>query len=219
MPAVDDWKIIVAVLAAVTMLVGNLVAIAQSNIKRLLAYSSVGQVGFLLVGIAALSGDSHLGSNSIMLHLVGYAATSMAVFIAVIAFFNATQKEEISDFAGLADRNPFMAAAIAIGLFSLAGLPFFAGFATKFYLFTAAANQGLLWLAGLAIFSSLISLYYYIMVIRQMYMVPAESTDPHPASPLLMGLVVLSVLAVFFVGIYPGPIVDAAGAASSAIFS
>ena len=218
MPAVDDWKIIVAVLAAVTMLVGNLVAIAQRNIKRLLAYSSVGQVGFLLLGIAALSSDSHLGSNSVMLHLVGYAATSMAVFMAIIAFFNATEKEEISDFAGLADRNPFMAAAIAIGLFSLAGLPFFAGFATKFYLFTAAANQGLLWLAGLAIFSSLISLYYYIMVIRQMYMVPAESSEPHAASPLLMGLVVLSVLGVFFVGIYPGPIVDAAGAASASLF-
>ena len=219
MPSVDDWKIIVAVLAAITMLVGNLVAIAQSNLKRLLAYSSVGQVGFLLVGVASLSAGSHLGSNSVMLHLVGYAATNMAVFIAMIAFFNATSKEEISDLAGLADRNPFLAASIAIGLFSLAGLPFFAGFATKFYLFTAAANQGLLWLAGLAIFSSLISLYYYIMVIRQMYMVPAESNEPHPTSPLLIGLVALSVLGIFFIGIYPGPIVDAAGAASTALFS
>ena len=218
MPSVDDWKIIVAVLAAITMLVGNLVAIAQHNIKRLLAYSSIGQVGFLLVGIASLSADSHLGSNSIMLHLVGYSATNMAVFIAVISFFNATSKEEISDFAGLADTNPFMAVSIAIGLFSLAGLPFFAGFATKFYLFTAAANQGLLWLAGLAIFSSLISLYYYIMVIRQMYMVPPESNEPHATSPLLTGLLGLAVLGVFFIGIYPAPIVDAAGAASAALF-
>ncbi len=219
MPSVEDWKIIVAVLAAITMLVGNLVAIAQHNIKRLLAYSSIGQVGFLLVGIASLSADSYLGSNSIMLHLVGYSATNMAVFIAIIAFFNATSKEEISDFAGLADKNPFMAASIAIGLFSLAGLPFFAGFATKFYLFTAAANEGLLWLAGLAIFSSLISLYYYIMVIRQMYMVPAESNEPHPTSPVLAGLLALAVLGVFFIGIYPAPIVDAAGAASAALFS
>ena len=153
-----------------------------------------------------------------MLHLVGYSATNMAVFIAVISFFNATSKEEISDFAGLADTNPFMAVSIAIGLFSLAGLPFFAGFATKFYLFTAAANQGLLWLAGLAIFSSLISLYYYIMVIRQMYMVPPESNEPHPTSPLLTGLLGLAVLGVFFIGIYPAPIVDAAGAASAALF-
>ena len=103
------------------MTVGNLVAIAQHNIKRLLAYSSIGQVGFLLVGIAALS---HLGSNGVMLHLVGYAFTNMAVFVGVIAFFNVTGKEEIADFSGLADRHPFIAAAISIGMFSLAGLPF-----------------------------------------------------------------------------------------------
>ena len=127
------WQIIVAVMAAVTMTVGNLVAIAQRNIKRLLAYSSVGQVGFLLLGIAALPNldapgpVSALASNGIMLHLVGYAATNMVVFVGVIAFFNLTGKEEIADFAGLADRHPFLAASIAVGLFSLAGLPFFRG--------------------------------------------------------------------------------------------
>ena len=89
-----------------------------------------------------------------------------------------TGKEEISDFAGLADRNPFLAAAIAIGLFSLGGLPIFAGFTVKFYLFAALANEGLLWLAGLAIFSSLISLYYYLQVIRQMYIHPAAGVSP-----------------------------------------
>ena len=222
LPSVDDWKIIVAILAAVTMSVGNLVAIAQHNIKRLLAYSSIGQVGFLLVGIAALSAESHLGSNGVMLHLVGYAAANMVVFIGVISFFNATGKEEISDFAGLADTNPFMAATISIGLFSLAGLPFFAGFTTKFYLFTAAANQDLLWLAGLAIFNSLISLYYYLMVVRQMYIEPAPATNPHPPAitqtAVMAGLLTLTVLGVFFVGIYPAPVVDAAGAASAALF-
>ena len=139
-PAIDDWRIIVAVLAVVTMTIGNLMAIPQTNIKRLLAYSSIGQVGFLLVGLAALS---PLASNAIMLHLIGYAFTNMAVFVGVIAFFNMTGKEEIADFAGLADRHPFIAASIAIGMFSLAGLPIFAGFVTKFYLFIAAANEGL----------------------------------------------------------------------------
>ena len=180
LPSIDDWQIIVAVLAAVTMTVGNLVAMAQHNIKRLLAYSSIGQVGFLLVGIAALS---TLGSNGVMLHLVGYAFTNLAVFVGVIAFFNMTGKEEIADFVGLADSHPFIAAAISIGMFSLAGMPFFAGFTTKFYLFAAAANEGLLWLAGLAILNSLISLYYYLGVIRHMYIQPAPkaASEPEPA--------------------------------------
>ena len=180
LPAIDDWQIIVAILAAVTMTVGNLVAIAQRNIKRLLAYSSIGQVGILLVGIAALSS---LGSNGVMLHLVGYAFTNMAVFVGVIAFFNMTGKEQIADLSGLADSHPFIAASISIGMFSLAGMPFFAGFTTKFYLFTAAANEGLLWLAALAIVNSLISLYYYLVVIGHMYIKPAPemALEPEPA--------------------------------------
>ena len=185
LPAVEDWQIIVAIMAAMTMTVGNLVALTQSNIKRLLAYSSVAQVGFLLVGIAALphlepdgSVVSVLGANGVMLHLVGYAFTNMAVFVGIIAFFNVTGKEEIADMAGLADRHPFIAAAIAMGMFSLAGLPVFAGFATKFYLFTAAANEGLLWLAALAIVNSLISLYYYLGVIRHMYVLPVPEPEP-----------------------------------------
>ena len=244
MPAIDDWRIIVAVLAAVTMTVGNLMAIPQRNIKRLLAYSSVGQVGFLLVGLAALS---PLASNGIMLHLVGYAFTNMAVFVGVIAFFNMTGKEEIADFAGLADRHPFIAASIAMGMFSLAGLPIFAGFTTKFYLFASAANEGLLWLASLAILNSVISLYYYLMVIRQMYIEPADSQDteehgvPSPAgaspdapgdgvepedvedkvsgspSRLIIAVLAVMVIGSIFVGVYPFPIVEALDAATGAI--
>ena len=241
LPSIDDWRIIVAVLAAVTMTVGNLVAIAQHNIKRLLAYSSIGQVGFLLVGIAALS---PLASNAVMLHLVGYAFTNLAVFVGVIAFFNMTGKEEIADFSGLADRHPFIAASIAIGMFSLAGMPIFAGFTTKFYLFAAAASEGLLWLAGLAIFNSLISLYYYLVVIRHMYIQPVPDVEqepepalahnPHPPSrspvaggsmhgdglspsPLIIVVLVAMVLGTVFVGVFPFPIVEAVGSATAAI--
>ena len=246
LPSIDDWQIIVAVLAAVTMTVGNLVAIAQHNIKRLLAYSSIGQVGFLLVGIAALS---PLASNAVMLHLVGYAFTNLAVFVGIIAFFNVTGKEEIADFAGLADRHPFIAASIAIGMFSLAGMPIFAGFTTKFYLFTAAANEGLLWLAAVAILNSLISLYYYLIVIRHMYIQPAPGTEPEPAlahnpghssdspdspsdsspgeegvvngaifpSRLIIAVLVVMVLGTIFVGVYPFPIVEIVESASAAI--
>ena len=169
----DQWQIIIVVLAALSMIVGNLVALAQSNLKRLMAYSSVGHVGYILAGIAALSPDSLLGANGVIFYLVGYSVTSMLVFAALIAFFNATGQEEIRDLAGLADRQPFLAMAIAIGLFSLSGLPIFVGFTIKFYLFTAVANEGYLWLAGLAILTSLISLYYYLQVIRQMYIQPA----------------------------------------------
>ena len=181
LPSIDDWQLIVAILAAVTMTVGNLVAIAQHNIKRLLAYSSIGQVGFLLLGIAALS---PLAANGVMLHLVGYAFTNLTVFVGIIAFFNMTGKEEIADFAGLADRHPFIAAAISVGMFSLAGMPFFAGFTTKFYLFAAAANEGLLWLSALAILNSLISLYYYLVVIRHMYIEPAPEMEREPEPAL-----------------------------------
>ena len=238
MPSIDDWQIIVAVLAAVTMTVGNVVAIAQHNIKRLLAYSSIGQVGFLLAGIAALS---PLASNAVMLHLVGYAFTNMAVFVGVIAFFNITGKEEIADFAGLADKHPFIAATIAIGMFSLAGMPFFAGFTTKFYLFAAVADEGLLWLAAIAIVNSLVSLYYYLVVVRYMYIQPAPDAEPQAKShgpelepippsvgggapdgrssptPLILGVLVVMLAGIIFVGLYPMPIVEALDAATAAI--
>ncbi len=207
LPAIDQWNILIAGMAAVTMLFGNVVALAQTNIKRMLAYSSVGQVGFLLMGVASLS---TLSSNGLMVHLVGYSATNLAVFFAIIAFYNYTGKEEISDFAGLASRSPFLAAAITISLFSLAGLPFLAGFVTKFYLFSAAAAEDLLWLAGVAMVASLISLYYYLKVARQMYISPAtegeDSTIKVPA--LLYGLVGVMVIIVILIGLYPEPLVN-----------
>ena len=214
MPAIDQWQLIIAILAAATMTVGNLAALAQHNIKRLLAYSSIGQVGYLLVGVAALS---EAASNAIMLHLVGYGVTTLAAFVAIIAFYNATGKEEISDFAGLADRNPFIAMALTVSMFSLAGLPIFAGFITKFYLFTAAAQADMLWLAGLAIFNSFISLYYYLMVIRQMYIQPAEETAPIGLSWVTGGLLGVLVMGTVFIGVYPKPLVDAIQTATTVI--
>ena len=210
----DQWQLILAVLAAVTMMVGNLVALAQSNIKRMLAYSSIGQVGYLLMGIAALS---VLASTGLVLHLVGYAVTSFAAFLAIIAFYNQTGRDDIPAYAGLADRAPLVAGALTVALFSLAGLPFFAGFTTKFYLFTAAAEGGYLWLAGLAATASLISLYYYLMVIKQMYIHPAADATPLPTPLLTKGVLAVLVLAIIFIGVYPGPLVDAIDAASRSL--
>ena len=230
----DQWQVIAAVLAAVSMLVGNLVALAQRNLKRLMAYSSIGHVGFILAGVAALSPDSLLASNGIMLYLVGYSVTNLVVFAGLIAFFNTTGREMIADLAGLADSRPFLAASIAMGLFSLGGLPIFAGFAIKFYLFTAVAKAGFLWLAGLAIFSSLISLYYYLQVIRQMYIQPAWSSadgDPEqppeelvPAASLakapsiaMMSVLGVGLAALLWIGVYPSPLLEPIEAASRAI--
>ena len=214
LPVADQWRTIIAALAAVTMMVGNLVALAQSNIKRMLAYSSIGQVGYLLMGIAALS---VLASTGLVLHLVGYAVTSFAAFLAIIAFYNQTGRDDIPAYAGLADRSPLVAASLTVALFSLAGLPFFAGFTTKFYLFTAAAAGGYLWLAGLAATASLISLYYYLMVIKQMYIHPADDPTPLPTPLLTKGVLAVLVLAIIFIGVYPGPLVDAIDAASRSL--
>ena len=238
----SQWQLLLAVMAAVTMLVGNLVALAQTNIKRLLAYSSIGHVGFLLAGIAALAPTSALASNGVMLYLVGYSLSNMVVFAGIIAFYNLTGREEISDLGGLADRQPLLAASIAIGMFSLGGLPIFAGFAIKFYLFVAIANEGFLWLAGVAIFSSLISLYYYLQVIRQMYIEPVpeylaaggqedgaivgsgtalgndgESIQTLSPSLLIQGVLAVGLVGVVAVGVYPAPLLDLIQAASIAI--
>ena len=229
MPAVADWQLIVVIMAALTMVVGNLGALVQSNVKRLLAYSSIGQVGYLLLGVAALAavdsdgavsvGLSHLASNGIMLHLVGYAITNLAAFLAISAIYNTTGKEEVTALAGVARRAPVVAMVLAASLFSLAGMPVFVGFTSKFYLFSAAATQGLLWLAGLAIFTSLISLYYYLNVIRQMYIEPAEDTTPMRIPGLTLGLLAVLLVGMVFVGVYPAPLMDAIQYASDAILS
>jgi NADH-quinone oxidoreductase subunit N len=236
-PAADrweQWQVILAVLAAVTMLVGNLVALAQRNLKRLMAYSSIAHAGFILAGVAALSSDSTLASNGIMLYLVGYSVANLVVFAGLIAFFNTTGREMIADLAGLADRQPFLAASIAMGMFSLGGLPIFAGFTIKFYLFTAIADAGFLWLAALAIFSSLLSLYYYLQVIRQMYIEPAwAAPEDNPEKPpeelvsatsltsapsvVMLFVLGVGVAALFWIGVYPSPLLEPIEAASRAI--
>ena len=229
LPAVSDWQLVLAILAALTMVVGNMGALVQRNIKRLLAYSSIAHVGYLLVGITALAAVgaddtvsvelSHLASNGVMLHLVAYAVTNMAAFLVVSAVYNITLKEDIADLAGLARRAPHLAAVLAAALFSLAGLPIFAGFVSKFYLFNAAAAQGLLWLAGLAIFTSLISLYYYLNIVRQMYIESAEDMTPIPVPRLTTGVLTVLFMGMVFLGVYPAPLMDAIQNASDVILS
>ena len=225
MPIVEQWQVLLIALAVITMLLGNLVALAQRNLKRLLAYSSVGQVGYLLMGVAALAamGDgsvelSHLASNGIMLHLVAYAVTNMAAFLCLAAVFNITGRDDIAGMAGVARRAPLVGMVFAVSLFSLAGLPIFVGFTSKFYLFNAAAAQGLLWVAGVAIFASLISLYYYLMVVRQLYIEPAGDDSRIPVPRLTLGVLGALFAGMIVLGVYPAPLMRAVQHASDALF-
>lgn len=216
-PLVDDWRVVIAVLSAMTMALGNLVAIQQHNIKRLLAYSSIGQVGFLMMGIAALTAGNGDAASALVLHLVGYVISNLAAFVCVIIYYNWTGKEEIKDFAGTAERAPYLALSLSIAFFSLAGMPLFAGFATKFILFQAAAQQDLLWLSSLAVFFSFVSLYYYLVVVKEMYLgEPAEPTR-FPTPWLEYGALTLLLAGVFLLGLYPQPVFDLVEQGTAAI--
>ncbi len=215
-PAKADWQWMLASLAVATMVVGNLVAIQQTNIKRLLAYSSIGQVGFMLMAITTVSDAS---GSALLLHLAGYLITNLAVFIAVIAFYNRTGSEEIADFRGLAETQPYLALVITTGLFSLSGMPLLAGFVTKFVLFQAAAEEGFLWLATVAVIMSTVSLYYYLKVIRQMYVAePADGDSRWRLSPIAYFTTGVLFLGIFLVGLWARPIFEAADGASAMLF-
>jgi NADH-quinone oxidoreductase subunit N len=152
-----------------------------------------------------------------MLHLVAYAITNLAAFLCLAAIYNATGREDMAGMAGIARRAPLVGLVMAVSMFSLAGLPIFAGFASKFYLFNAVAASGMLWLAGLAAVASLISLYYYLMIVRQMYIETPE--DPTPIFVPKMTTIVLAVLlvSIVLVGVYPAPLMEAIQHASDVL--
>ena len=197
------------------MILGNLVAIQQSNIKRLLAYSSIGQVGYLLMGIAALSPDS---ASALVVHLIGYVVTNLAAFVCVIIWYNWTGKEEIKDFAGVRERAPVLAYALSAALFSLAGMPLFAGFATKFILFQSAAEENLLWLAGIAVTMSFVSLYYYLIIIKEMFLGKPEEGPAFPTPWPEYGALALLIAGVLLIGLYPQPLFDAVDTSTAVLF-
>ncbi|MEX2247631.1 MAG: NADH-quinone oxidoreductase subunit N [Dehalococcoidia bacterium] len=212
----DDWSWMIAGMAAATMLLGNLVALQQHNIKRLMAYSSIGQVGYMLMGIAGLSHDT---ASAIVLHLTGYMVTNLVVFVVIIAWYNMTGREEIADFRGMRERAPLLAAALAAALFSLAGLPLFAGFVTKFILFQAATEEGYFWLAGIGVVTSVISLYYYLQIMREAFVsAPEEGAEPLRVPYLMQGLTVALMLGVFYIGLYPQQLFEAIDEATRVLF-
>lgn len=202
------WSPVLAVLAALSILIGNLVALAQTNVRRLLAYSAVAHAGYTLLGFIAGSRD---GFSATLFYAAVYAITLVGAFGVVAAVRSETGGDDLKNFSGLVARAPLLAGCMAIFMLSLAGIPPLAGFFGKFYLFSAAlhagGNHGLLWLVGLALFGSFVSLYYYLIVLKAVFVEKPSCTAPaldHVSSDLLQrSAVAVLAAAVLLLGLMP----------------
>ena len=218
-----DWGILFAALSALSMTVGNLVAIAQSNIKRMLAYSTIAQAGYLMVGLAAIAvrapeGETPIGPSSVLFYLGAYAVTNLAAFFAIIAISSRTGSDLISSFAGMGKRAPVLALVLAFSLVSLTGIPPTAGFMGKLYLFSAAVHSDLVWLVVVGVINSVLSAYYYVKVIRIMYMERPESEERVTTAYVPQVAMYIAGIGILALGIFPGPLIDFAEAAAAVLF-
>jgi NADH-quinone oxidoreductase subunit N len=201
-----DWVLLMAVLAALAMVLGNIIALLQGNIKRMLAYSSIAQIGYILLGVVAATARAF--------YTFVYLFANMGAFIAAIAFSNSSGSDEIKDYAGLSRRSPALAAMMAVFMLSLVGIPPLAGFVGKYYLFSAAIEQGFIWLVVVAVLTSVISLYYYLGVVRQMYFQATTEEGAIATGGMLKVALVICVLGILLFGIYPNIFIDFANQAA-----
>ncbi len=225
LPAHDQWVGLLAVLSAMTMTVGNLVAIVQENMKRLLAYSSIAQAGYIIIGLVAVQAirlsardvvvptNVDMGLRGVLIYLVAYLFTNFGAFAIVIIGSLATGSESIRTYDGLARRAPWLAVAMTIFLLSLAGIPPLAGFVGKFFVFAAALRVKLYWLALIGVVNSVISVYYYFGVVRRMFFLRPQPGTGWDATLGLKVAVVVALVGTVLVGVYPEPFV-ALGTAS-----
>lgn len=209
-----DWHLIFGLLAAASMFIGNIGAIKQTDIKRMLAYSGIAQAGYLLIGVAALT---ERGISSLLFYTVAYGFANLAAFAVVIVFAETTGSTRIADYAGLSRRAPLSALSLAIALLSLAGLPLMAGFMAKFYVFLSAAESGLVWLVAVGVVNSVISLYYYLRVVWQIYVAEGDIA-PLAVSPRTGVVMSFCIAGVLGLGVFPEPVMRAAAHAASALF-
>jgi NADH-quinone oxidoreductase subunit N len=216
-PAVQAyWVPALSVLAVLTMTLGNLLALAQKNIKRLLAYSSIAHAGYVLIGLVSLS---VFGVTSVVFYLAAYMVSNLAAFAVVILFSRAAGSEEIKDYAGLSRRSPGLALVLLVALLSLAGMPPLAGFVGKVYVFAAAVESGLIWLAFVGVINAIIGLYYYLTVLKVVYLYRSENDDRPVAVPRTYALaLVVCVLAILLIGTLSAPWLGWAGQAASSLF-
>ena len=202
-----DWGLIFAVLSAIGMTLGNVLAIPQTNIKRMLGYSSIAQAGYLMVGLATVGlspATDILGRSSLLFFLASYALTNLGAFIAIIAISNKLDSDLIEDYSGMGKRAPLLALGLTLCLISLTGLPPAAGFMSKFYIFSAAIHHNLLWLVIIAVINSVVSAYYYLRVVKVMWLGEPVSEEKVPSSGALRVALSLSCLGVLLLGVIPG---------------
>jgi NADH-quinone oxidoreductase subunit N len=202
-----DWGLVFAVLAAIGMTLGNVIALPQTNIKRMLGYSSIAQAGYLMVGLATVGFSpvaDIVGRSGLLFFLASYALTNLGAFTAIIAISNKLDSDLISDYSGMGKRAPLLALALTLCLISLIGMPPAAGFMAKFYIFSGAVQQGLLWLVIIAVINSVISAYYYLRVVKLMWLGEPASEEKVPSSAALRVALSLSCLGVLLLGIIPG---------------
>jgi NADH-quinone oxidoreductase subunit N len=203
-PTVENqWAAVLAAMAVATMTLGNLLAIAQKNIKRLLAYSSIAHAGYALIGLVALS---TFGAASLVFYLLAYVVTNLAAFAVVILFARTTGSDEIADYAGLSRRNPWLALTLMVAFLSLAGMPPLAGFVAKVFVFAAAVESGWIWLAFVGVLNAIIGLYYYLTVLKVVYLYRSEEEDQPIAVSRSYALAIgLCVAAILLVGTISNP--------------
>jgi NADH-quinone oxidoreductase subunit N len=209
------WTPILAGLAAVTIVAGNLMALPQQNVKRLLAYSGVAHIGYMLVGLAAVSVS---GTAVVLFYLATYVFANMGAFLVVEAVARSEGTEHLSAFRGLARRSPLLALAMLLFLLSLGGIPFVAGFWAKLYVLWAAAQAGLYWLVLLGALLTVVALFYYLVIARRMYVDPPVTADPVRVPWVLALCVIMCVAGVVVIGVYPSPLVLAALRATASLF-
>lgn len=213
------WSAFLVAISTLTMTVGNFLALTQKNIKRMLAYSSIAHAGYALIGLGSVSVLSILGMSSVVFYLMAYIVTNLAAFGVVTAFGKISGSDDIAAYAGLSRRSPGLALILMVAFLSLAGMPPFGGFVVKFMVFAAAVQANLIWLAVVGVLNSIVGLYYYLTVLKVVYLYRSEDEDkplPIPRSySIALGILVLGIL---IIGIVVAPWFNLSTMAARALF-
>ena len=214
--AAPEWINLLAIVSVLTMTIGNVLALAQKNIKRLLAYSSIAHAGYILIGVVAVS---QLGMTSVVFYLIAYLITNLAAFGVVMTFSQVVGSDEISAYSGLSRRKPWLALAMLVAFLSLAGMPPLAGFIAKIFVFAAAVKVDMVWLAFIGVLNSIVGLYYYLTVLKHVYLFRSDDEDKplFISRPYTIALSIL-IFGIILVGTLFGPWFNLSTQIASSLF-
>jgi NADH-quinone oxidoreductase subunit N len=216
-PLAADWAVVLWWVSAATMIVGTVVAVVQTNLKRMLAYSSIAHAGYLLIGLVAAN---EAGRAALLFYLLAYAVANLGAF-AVIALLATRERanDDIAEYTGLWHRQPAMATVLTVFLLSLGGMPPLAGFVGKWYVFSAAVRSGYYGLAIIGVLTSVVAIFFYLRIVMAMFMSePAGGIEPAPQSRVAVAALALSVVVTFYLGILPARVLDLAAASIATLF-